>query len=260
MISVWPRFTPKAAATTTCFSGTAGSSTSPTARPPTDLPYDKAGSDIDTTNPDCSGKWYWSIRCEENYVAKGFDAFWADETEPDIPPAGLLLSRSVRARSTYNVYPLFHTAAFYNGMRADMQQRALILARDSYLGAQHNGAIFWSSDISPNWDTLKRTGADRPQLSSPAGMPYWSTDIGGWQALPYVPHSPSASAAARPQRRTRQRRAATTTTPSSTPAGSSTGPSSPTSARTARAATTRSGATASRRSPSSRNTYGCATS
>ena len=56
----------------------------------------------------------------------------------------------------FNVYPLFHTEAFYDGMRKDMNERALILARDSYLGAQRNGTIFWSSDISGNWDTLKR--------------------------------------------------------------------------------------------------------
>jgi alpha-D-xyloside xylohydrolase len=82
------------------------------------------------------------------------------------------------------VYPYFHTKAIYDGFRADLpDRRALILARDAYLGAQHNGAIFWSSDISPTWDTLKRqvpTGLDFVA----SGMPYWSTDIGGWQYLP----------------------------------------------------------------------------
>jgi alpha-D-xyloside xylohydrolase len=68
-------------------------------------------------------------------------------------------------------------------MRADMKERALILARDSYLGAQHNGTIFWSSDISPNWDTLKRQVPTGINFTA-SGMPYWSTDIGGWQGLP----------------------------------------------------------------------------
>jgi alpha-D-xyloside xylohydrolase len=54
----------------------------------------------------------------------------------------------------FNVYPLFHTAAFYSGFRTDLQT-ALILARDSYLGAQQRHHL-WSSDISGNWDTLKR--------------------------------------------------------------------------------------------------------
>jgi len=185
MISVWPRFVPgsryydllrKNSWLEHLADGT-----------PTDgLPYDKAGSDIDTTNPDAA-KWYWNT-VKENYVAKGFDAFWADETEPDIPPNGSYFKIGP-GTEFFNVYPLFHTAAFYNGMRADMKQRALILARDSYLGAQHNGAIFWSSDISPNWDTLKRQVPTGINFAA-SGMPYWSTDIGGWQALPYA-HIPA---------------------------------------------------------------------
>ena len=153
--------------------------------PTNGLPYDKAGSDIDTTNPEAA-KWYWSI-VKENYVDKGFDAFWADETEPDIPPNGSYFKVGPGTQF-FNVYPLFHTAAFYNGMRADLHERALILARDSYLGAQHNGAIFWSSDINGNWDTLKRQVPTGINFVA-SGMPYWSTDIGGWQALPYT-HTP----------------------------------------------------------------------
>ena len=120
-------------------------------------PYDHAGSDIDTTNPEAA-KWYWGV-VKENYVDKGFDAFWADETEPDLSPNGSYFHIGPGTQY-FNVYPLFHTAAFYNGMRRDMNERALILARDAYPGAQHNGAIFWSSDISPTWDVLKRSGAD----------------------------------------------------------------------------------------------------
>ena len=183
MISVWPRFVPGSRYYDEVlqhgwFEHLADGT------PTNGLPYDRAGSDIDTTNPDAA-KWYWSI-VKENYVAKGFDAFWADETEPDLPPNGSYFHVGP-GTEFFNVYPLFHTAAFYNGMRADMKERALILARDSYLGAQHNGAIFWSSDISPNWDTLKRQVPTGINFVA-SGMPYWSTDIGGWQGLPAVHH------------------------------------------------------------------------
>jgi alpha-D-xyloside xylohydrolase len=185
MISVWPRFTEGSRyydliKQHNWFEHLADGT------PTNGLPYDKAGSDIDTTNPEAA-KWYWSI-IKENYVDKGFDAFWADETEPDLPPNGSYF-RVGPGTQFFNVYPLFHTAAFYNGMRADMHERALILARDSYLGAQHNGAIFWSSDISPNWDTLKRQVPTGINFTA-SGMPYWSTDIGGWQGLPYA-HTPA---------------------------------------------------------------------
>ena len=181
MISVWPRFVPEdryyqAVLKNGWFEKLADGT------PTNGLPYDRAGSDIDTTNPDAA-KWYWDI-VKENYVAKGFDAFWADETEPDLPPNGSYFYIGPGTQF-FNVYPLFHTAAFYNGFRRDLKTRALILARDAYLGAQHNGAIFWSSDISGSWDTLKRQVPTGINFVA-SGMPYWSTDIGGWQYLPAV--------------------------------------------------------------------------
>src|SRR6202012_3659242 len=144
------------------------------------LPYDRAGSDIDTTNPDAA-QWYWET-IRDNILSKGFDALWADETEPDLPPNGNYFHVGP-GTEYFNVYPLFHTEAFYDGFRRDLKSRALILARDAYIGAQHNGAIFWSSDISGNWDTLKRQVPTGINFVA-SGMPYWSTDIGGWQYLP----------------------------------------------------------------------------
>jgi alpha-D-xyloside xylohydrolase len=184
MISVWPRFVPEDRYYKTVldhgwFMHLADGT------PTNGLPYDKAGSDIDTTNPEAA-KWYWDV-IWDNYVAKGFDAFWADETEPDLPPNGSYFKVGP-GTEFFNVYPLFHTTAFYDGMRKDMKERAVILARDAYLGAQHNGAIFWSSDISPTWDVLKRSVPTGINFVA-SGMPYWSTDIGGWQYLP-ASHKP----------------------------------------------------------------------
>jgi len=186
MISVWPRFVPQDRYYSTLekngwFEHLADGT------PTNGLPYDRAGSDIDTTNP-AAAKWYWKT-IRENFVSKGFDSFWADETEPDLPPNGSYLHIGP-GTEFFNVYPYFHTKALYDGFRSDLpDRRALILSRDAYLGAQHNGAIFWSSDIYPTWDTLRRqvpTGLDFVA----SGMPYWSTDIGGWQYLPYW-HKPT---------------------------------------------------------------------
>jgi alpha-D-xyloside xylohydrolase len=179
MISVWPRFVPGSRfydmiLKNGWFEHLADGT------PTNGLPYDRAGSDIDTTNP-AAAKWYWDT-IRDNFVSKGFDAFWADETEPDLPPNGSYFHVGPGTQY-FNVYPLFHTAAFYNGFRRDLKTRALILSRDAYLGAQHNGAIFWSSDIAPNWDTLKRQVPTGINFVA-SGMPYWSTDIGGWQYLP----------------------------------------------------------------------------
>ena len=180
MISVWPRFEPGTRYYDKLlqhgwFEHLADGT------PTNGLPYDRAGSDIDTTNPEAA-HWFWD-RIHENILSKGFDSIWADETEPDLPPNGSYLAIGP-GTEYFNVYPYFHTKALYDGFRRDFpERRALILSRDAYLGAQHNGAIFWSSDIAPNWDTFKRQIPTGLNFVA-SGMPYWSTDIGGWQSLP----------------------------------------------------------------------------
>ena len=59
----------------------------------------------------------------DNIAAKGFDYFWADETEPDLPPDGAYLSIGPGTQY-FNVYPLFHTAAIYDGVRRDVRPGA----------------------------------------------------------------------------------------------------------------------------------------
>jgi alpha-D-xyloside xylohydrolase len=179
MISVWPRFVPEDRYYATVlkngwFEKLADGT------PTNGLPYDRAGSDIDATNPDVR-RWYWDI-IRANYIDKGFDSFWADETEPDLPPNGSYWKIGP-GTEYFNVFPLFHTQGIYEGFRRDTKGRALILARDAFTGAQHNGTIFWSSDISGNWDTLRRQLPTGINFVA-SGMPYWSTDIGGWQYLP----------------------------------------------------------------------------
>ncbi|MFP5234156.1 MAG: TIM-barrel domain-containing protein [Acidobacteriota bacterium] len=184
MISVWPRFAPgdryyamlrRKGWFIHLADGT----------PINGLPYDRAGSDIDTTNPQAA-EWYWET-IRDQILKYGFDTLWADETEPDLPPNGAYLHIGP-GTEFFNVYPLFHTAALYDGMRRDEPgRRALILSRDAYLGAQRNGTIFWSSDIYPTWDTLRRQVPTGLNFCA-SGMAYWSNDTGGWQYLPPVHH------------------------------------------------------------------------
>jgi hypothetical protein len=226
-----------------------------TARPIDGLPYDRAGSDIDTTNPEAA-KWYWKT-LREDIISQGFDSLWADETEPDLPPNGAYFHIGPGTQF-FNVYPLLHTAALYDGFRKDEPgRRALTLSRDAYLGAQRNGTIFWSSDIDPTWDTFRRqipTGLD----FAASGMTYWSNDTGGWQYLPACTIRRTRRCLTPPMPAPPW--AATTTIRSSTPAGSSTPASCPSSAHTAAVPPTRCGPTAVRPSRFWRSTCACATS
>ncbi len=183
MISVWPRFT-KGTRYYDLLAKNGWFIHQADGAPIDGLPYDRAGSDIDTSNPDAA-RWFWDT-IRDDLLSKGFDALWADETEPDLPPNGSYLHAGPGTRY-FNIYPLVHTAALYEGYRRDLPNRALILARDAYLGAQRNGTMFWSSDVYPTWDTLRRqipTGLD----FTASGMAYWTNDIGGWEYLPAVHH------------------------------------------------------------------------
>lgn len=137
------------------------------------------GPNIDTTNPEAA-KWFWeSIR--DRYVKPyNFDAIWLDETEPDVDPAKDFFFIGSGTRY-YNAYPFFHTAAVYDGYRRDYgdSRRVFILARAAYLGAQRNGTVFWSSDITSTWDMLKRSIPAGLNFTA-SGMPYWDTDIAGF--------------------------------------------------------------------------------
>jgi len=144
------------------------------------------GPNIDTTNPEAA-RWWWE-KIRDRYIKPyGFDYLWLDETEPDIDPAADIFSIGSGARY-YNVYPLFHTASVYDGFRRDFgdSRRVMILARAAYLGAQRNGTVFWSSDITATWDMLKRSIPAGLNFTA-TGLPYWDTDIAGFFAPSIYP-------------------------------------------------------------------------
>ena len=140
---------------------------------------DVIGPNIDTTNPEAA-KWFWETIRDRYIKPYKFDYLWLDETEPDIDPAKDFFSIGSGTRY-YNVYPLFHTASVYDGFRRDFgdSRRVMILARAAYLGAQRNGTVFWSSDITSTWDMLKRSIPAGLNFTA-TGMPYWDTDIAGF--------------------------------------------------------------------------------
>lgn len=137
------------------------------------------GPNLDSTNPEAA-EWFWE-KVRDRYIKPyGFDYLWLDETEPDVDPGNDVFSIGPGIRF-YNVYPLFHTSAVYEGFRRDFgnSRRVMILARAAYLGAQRNGTVFWSSDVESTWDTLKRSVPAGLNFTA-TGLPYWDTDIAGF--------------------------------------------------------------------------------
>jgi alpha-D-xyloside xylohydrolase len=139
---------------------------------------DRAGALLDSTNPDARA-WFWG-KIHDNIASQGFDYFWLDETEPDLVPDGYFYSIGSGDRY-HNLFPLVHVGGVAEGAARDFpDKRTLILARAAYLGAQRNGAIFWSSDVDPSWDALRRQIPTGLNFTA-SGLAYWGSDTGGWQ-------------------------------------------------------------------------------
>ncbi|RXK85509.1 glycoside hydrolase family 31 protein [Filimonas effusa] len=133
---------------------------------------------IDIYNP-LAGKTHWNA-LNSNLFSKGVDSWWMDATEPE--------NDALAGKQTYFgpgyfyrlTYPLFVSKAVYEGQRTtDAGKRVAILTRSAFAGQQRYGTINWSGDIGWSWDTYKRQIVAGLNYSL-TGMPYWTTDIGGF--------------------------------------------------------------------------------
>src|SRR5215831_13782458 len=70
--------------------------------------------------------------------------------------------------------------AVYQGQRAASdKKRVYILSRSAFAGSQRNGVTAWSGDINSDWFSYRRQVPAGLNFSL-SGIPYWTTDIGGF--------------------------------------------------------------------------------
>jgi alpha-D-xyloside xylohydrolase len=131
-------------------------------------------------------KAYWK-QIKKSLFDIGVDAFWMDSTEPGDLYAeehGSILNGATIAEEegtpVANAYPFMTTKAIYDGQRSVTdKQRVFILTRSGFLGMQRNAAAAWSGDIATNFETLRREIPAGLNYSM-SGLPYWTTDVGGF--------------------------------------------------------------------------------
>lgn len=127
---------------------------------------------------------YWAQARDSVVKRYGWDAWWVDQCEPD---NGSLLDERRKADFSvgkgidyFNTYSLEHAKGLYKGWRADIPgKRAYFLIRQAFAGSQHYAATLWSSDVTTTFRALK---SQVPQgiNACVSGMPYWTSDIGGY--------------------------------------------------------------------------------
>jgi alpha-D-xyloside xylohydrolase len=131
-------------------------------------------------------EWFWK-KISEVFFSIGIDGWWLDASEPEVGPRliyatwqkGLDIDNGEKMIKYLNLYPLQETKAVYEGQRRESDKRVLILTRSGFAGIQRHGVVNWSGDITADWTTL-RTQLWAGLNYSISGLPYWTTDIGGF--------------------------------------------------------------------------------
>jgi len=177
MISIWP-----------CFgSGTANFDALKAAGYLTSITWDNFTTHTrdtyyDAHNP-AARKMYWEQARDSLIGRDGWDAWWVDQCEPDTEdPNDRKKSRFFTGKGLdyFNTYSLEHTKGIYSGWRKDIpNKRIFLLARQAFAGQQRNAATLWSSDISTTFRAFRE---QVPQAINAciSGIPYWTSDIGGY--------------------------------------------------------------------------------
>ena len=134
-------------------------------------------------------KMFWE-QIDSALFRRGIDAWWMDATEPDVvqpSPATLETMKHFigqtalgAASRVMNAYPLENSRAIYEGQRrAAPDQRVFILTRSGFAGSQRYASATWSGDITSTWTALAKQIPAGLGLSL-SGVPYWTTDSGGY--------------------------------------------------------------------------------
>jgi alpha-D-xyloside xylohydrolase len=139
----------------------------------------------DASNPRARDLFWQNL--DGPLFAQGWDSFWLDSAEPEeyYPHLGdaILSTRTMaigNGAAYTNIYPLLHNEGIQQNWRKTTdQKRVFLLTRSAFLGSQRVGGTVWSGDVySSFWGlTHQVTGGLNYALS---GLPYWTTDIGGY--------------------------------------------------------------------------------
>jgi alpha-D-xyloside xylohydrolase len=134
----------------------------------------------DATNPEAR-KVRWNL-LNDAFFSIGTDAWWQDAAEP-LDDGNGLSNKTVFLGSgnrLHNVFPLFHSECIYEGQRAaNPEKRVCNLTRSAYPGQQRYATVVWSGDVAGNWETFRRQIPAGLNICL-AGIPYWTTDCGGF--------------------------------------------------------------------------------
>ena len=143
------------------------------------LDFQGATIHFDATNPRARD-YVWN-KVKKNYYEKGIRVFWLDEAEPEYTVYDFDNYRYYLGTNLQigNIYPVAYARAFYEGMEKEGQENIVNLLRCAWAGSQKYGALVWSGDIASSFESMRNQLAAGLNMGM-AGIPWWTTDIGGF--------------------------------------------------------------------------------
>ncbi len=134
---------------------------------------------FDATNPRARD-YVWK-KIKKNYFDHGIRIFWLDEAEPEY---GTYEFKNYRYhmgsnQQIGNIYPQVYARTMYDGMVEAGMENPVNLLRCAWAGSQRYGALVWSGDIMSRWEDFRRQVCAGIHMGC-AGIPWWTTDIGGF--------------------------------------------------------------------------------
>ena len=143
--------------------------------------YDYQGDcvEIDPFNPE-TRQYIWDV-CRRNYADLGIDGFWLDNSEPDY---GVYDFENYRycegpALTCSNLYPQMFSRAFFEPMSEGAKEAPVNLLRCGWAGSQKYGNVIWSGDVPSTFEAFREQIQAGLNIGL-AGIPWWTTDIGGF--------------------------------------------------------------------------------
>lgn len=144
---------------------------------------------LDLTRPATRAAHWAAMR--DRLHSLGIDGWWLDATEPENDALAGKLTHLGPGELHRLTYPLYVSQAVAEGqLAAAPDRRVCILTRSAYPGQQRYNSITWSGDIGGDWDAFRRQIVSGLNYCA-SGLPYWTTDIGGF-FRPENPHTDPA--------------------------------------------------------------------
>ena len=134
---------------------------------------------IDPLNPGARADVWEKVK--QNYYSKGIQLLWLDIAEPEFGAYDFDHYRYYLGPvlSVGNLYPREYSRLFREGMRQEGQENVVNLVRCAWAGSQKYGVLVWSGDIASSWSAFRNQLAAGLNMGI-AGLPWWTTDIGGF--------------------------------------------------------------------------------